>query len=67
MHPAEDLVHIFSIRKQGYMQNCNISPDTMMVDSPLTPKIKYPDYIYNVSWDTNNPRGRRTVQLLQRR
>lgn len=62
MHPAEDLVHIFN-PKQGYMQNCNISPDTMMVDSPLT-EDRYPDYIYNVSWDTNNPRGRRTVQLL---
>ncbi len=38
----------------GYMQNCNISPQNMMVGSPLTPD-KYPRYIYNVSWDYNNP------------
>ncbi len=58
----QDLVHLFN-PKQGYMQNCNISPDRMLLNSPLTPD-KYPEYIYNVSWDTNNPRGRRTIQLL---
>ena len=62
IHPQEDLVHIIN-PPQGYMQNCNISPANMMVDSPLTPD-KYRDYIYNVSWDTNNPRGKRTVELL---
>lgn len=62
LHAAKDLVHLFN-PKQGYMQNCNISPDTMLLKSPLTPD-KYPEYIYNVSWDTNNPRGRRTIQLL---
>jgi acyl-homoserine-lactone acylase len=62
IHPQEDLVQILN-PPQGYMQNCNISPATMMVDSPLTPD-KYPTYIYNVSWDSNNPRGRRTVELL---
>jgi acyl-homoserine-lactone acylase len=34
-----------------------------MVGSSLTPD-KYPRYIYNVSWDTNNPRSKRAVQLL---
>ena len=62
IHPQEDLVKIIN-PPQGYMQNCNISPANMMVDSPLTPD-KYPEYIYNVSWDNNNPRGRRTVELL---
>ncbi len=62
IHPQSDLVHIVN-PAQGYMQNCNISPANMMVDSPLTPD-KYRDYIYNVSWDQNNPRGRRTVELL---
>jgi len=62
IHPQSDLVHITN-PPQGYMQNCNISPANMMVDSPLTPE-KYPDYVYNVSWDSNNPRGRRTVELL---
>ncbi|MGA0040209.1 MAG: penicillin acylase family protein [Pirellulales bacterium] len=62
IHPQEDLVKIVN-PSQGYMQNCNISPANMMVDSPLTPD-KYPEYIYNVSWDSNNPRGQRTVELL---
>jgi acyl-homoserine-lactone acylase len=62
IHPQSDLVRIIN-PVQGYMQNCNISPANMMVDSPLTPD-KYPPYIYNVSWDSNNPRGRRTVELL---
>ena len=62
IHPQDDLVKIIN-PPQGYMQNCNISPANMMVDSPLTPD-KYPEYIYNVSWDSDNPRGRRTVELL---
>jgi len=47
----------------GYMQNCNISPALMFPDSPMTPD-KYPDYIFNVSWDSMNPRGKRALQLL---
>jgi acyl-homoserine-lactone acylase len=64
IHPQSDLVHLLN-PASGYMQNCNISPANMMVDSPLTPD-RYPPYIYNVSWDLNNPRGRRTVELLDR-
>jgi acyl-homoserine lactone acylase PvdQ len=63
IHPIEDLVHLFDPAR-GYMVNCNISPQSMLVDSPLTPD-RWPNYIYNVSWDTNNPRGRRTVELLE--
>lgn len=63
LHPVEDLVHIFN-PEQGYMQNCNISPENMMVGSPMTPD-KYKKYIYNVSWDFDNPRGQRTVQFLE--
>lgn len=62
LHPPQELVHLFD-PPQGYMQNCNISPQNMLADSPLTPD-KYADYIYNVSWDSNNPRGRRTLDLL---
>ena len=62
IHPVEDLVQIFN-PPQGYMQNCNISPANMMIGSPLTPD-KYPDYIFNVSWDTTNPRGQRATQIL---
>ncbi len=63
IHPQSDLVCLINPAK-GYMQNCNISPANMIVDSPLTPE-KYPPYIYNVSWDQNNPRGRRTIELLE--
>lgn len=62
IHPIEDLVQIKN-PPQGYMQNCNISPEFMMLDSPMTAD-KYPTYIYNVSWDTNNTRGMRALQLL---
>jgi acyl-homoserine-lactone acylase len=62
LHDIKDLVWIMN-PESGYLQNCNISPANMMVDSPLTPD-KYPSYIYNVSWDKNNPRGIRTVDLL---
>lgn len=47
----------------GYMQNCNVSPENMFVGSPMTPD-KYNKHVYNVSWDFNNPRGKRLVQLL---
>lgn len=62
LHALEDFVQIVN-PKQGYMQNVNISPENMMVDSPLTPD-KYPDYLYNVTWDFDNPRSRRLVPLL---
>ncbi|HOF39327.1 MAG TPA: penicillin acylase family protein [Candidatus Hydrogenedentes bacterium] len=57
-----DLVQIKN-PPSGYMQNCNISPTLMFPDSPMTPD-KYPDYIFNVSWDLMNMRGRRALQLL---
>lgn len=62
IHPIEDLVQIQN-PESGYLQNCNISPANMMVDSPLLPDA-YPDYIYNVSWDDQNPRSERLVPLL---
>lgn len=63
LHDIADLVQILN-PEQGYLQNCNISPANMMVNSPMTPD-KYRDYIYNVSWDKQNPRSRRLVQLLE--
>lgn len=62
IHPIEDLVQIMN-PPQGYMQNNNISPANMMAGSPMTAD-KYPDYIFNVSWDENNPRGRRGLAVL---
>ncbi len=62
LHSIEDLVHLMN-PPQGYMQNCNISPEHMLEDSPLLPG-KYPKYIYNVSWDSRNSRGDRALQAL---
>ena len=62
LHPQSELVKIVN-PEQGYMQNCNISPANMMVGSPLVPE-KYPPHVYNTTWDQNNPRGRRTIELL---
>ncbi|MEX2015528.1 MAG: penicillin acylase family protein, partial [Candidatus Hydrogenedentales bacterium] len=62
IHPIEDLVQIKN-PGAGFMQNCNISPGVMMPDSPLHPD-KYPSYIYNVSWDSQNTRGLRALELL---
>ncbi|NLN93713.1 MAG: penicillin acylase family protein [Candidatus Hydrogenedens sp.] len=62
IHDIQDLVQIKN-PPQGYFQNCNVSPAVMMSDSPMTPD-KYKDYIYNVSWDANSPRGIRLLQLL---
>jgi acyl-homoserine lactone acylase PvdQ len=62
VHPIEDLVQVQN-PAAGYMQNCNVSPANMMIDSPMTPD-QYRDYIYNVSWDTTNPRGDRSVEVM---
>jgi acyl-homoserine-lactone acylase len=62
IHPIDDLVHIVN-PPQGYMQNCNVSPANMMIDSPMTAD-QYVDYIYNVTWDVTNPRGKRITALL---
>ncbi len=63
-HPSSDFVQILN-PPQGYMQNCNISPDVMMVDSPLTPD-KNPAYIFNTSPKALNQRGARALQLLSK-
>jgi acyl-homoserine-lactone acylase len=68
MHPASDHVQILN-PPHGYMQNNNIPPDAMMVDSPFQLE-DYPDYIYSSAqygparsgW--NNQRGARSLQLL---
>lgn len=62
IHDLNDHVWIIN-PPQGYMQNCNISPANMMENSPMTPD-KYLPYLYNCTWDKDNPRGRRAVQLL---
>ena len=61
-HPASDHVQLLN-PPQGYMQNCNISPDAMVVDSPLT-KDKYLDYLYGSAGRSMNQRGARAIELL---
>jgi acyl-homoserine-lactone acylase len=63
IHPMEDLVQILN-PPQGFMQNCNISPDTMMPGSFLTGD-RYPAYIWRGTYGSSNQRGRRAVELLQ--
>ncbi len=62
LHPASDHVQILN-PPQGYMQNCNIPPDVMMVDSPFSPN-KTLSYLYGSSGGYINQRGARAVQLL---
>ena len=62
VHPASDHVQLLN-PPQGYMQNCNIPPDAMLVGSPLT-KDKYADYLYGSSGGSTNQRGARAVELL---
>ncbi len=63
IHPHQDLIQITN-PATGFMQNCNISPGTMMPNSPFT-KDKYPAYIYNDTENRSNPRGRSAVRLLE--
>ena len=62
LHPASDHLQVLN-PPQGYMQNCNIPPDVMMVDSPFSPD-KTLRYIYGSSGGHTNQRGARAVQLL---
>ena len=63
IHQIDDLIHVFN-PPQGFMQNCNVSPENMMPDSSLREE-RYLSHIFNVGdWEVNNPRGIRTRQLL---
>jgi acyl-homoserine lactone acylase PvdQ len=62
IHPMDDLVQLLN-PSCGYMQNCNIGPDGMLPDSPLQAD-RYPAYIYGTGPGSQNPRGRRALELL---
>lgn len=62
LHPIEDLVHVLN-PPQGWMQCCNTSPQLLTDDGPVYER-DYKRYIFNTSWDQDNPRGRRARQLL---
>lgn len=61
-HPASDHLQVLN-PPQGYMQNCNIPPDVMMVNSPFSPEKTLP-YIYGSPGGYTNQRGARAVELL---
>jgi acyl-homoserine lactone acylase PvdQ len=62
VHPASD--HHFVLNPpQGYMQNCNIAPDVMMIGSPMTPDRKAA-YLFGERGGSTTLRGARAVQLL---
>lgn len=63
IHPARDLISIEN-PAQGYMQNCNISPDVMMVNSPMTPEKKK-IYMFNQPAGRTHQRAARMVEILQ--
>jgi acyl-homoserine lactone acylase PvdQ len=63
IHDIRDLVQAKN-PPQGYYVNCNISPEFMFKNSPMTPD-KYKDYIYHVTWDYRTPRGERLLELLR--
>ncbi|MFU8816537.1 MAG: penicillin acylase family protein [Pseudomonadales bacterium] len=68
VHPASDLLQVLN-PPQGYMQNCNVPPDAMMVDSPFSLSAQ-PEYLFSsanygpslAGW--TNQRGARALELL---
>ena len=67
-HPSSDHVQLLN-PPQGFMQNCNISPDVMLVNSPLKAD-KYRPYLFtdlgygSQQGGWQNLRGARALQLL---
>ncbi|MBM3833150.1 MAG: penicillin acylase family protein [Verrucomicrobia bacterium] len=62
IHASSDL-HQITNPPQGYMQNCNIPPDVMMIGSPLVADAK-PIYLFGERPGWTQQRGARAVQLL---
>ena len=63
IHPMKDLVQLLN-PPTGYLQNCNIGPDTMGRGLGLD-LSSYPSYIANSGPGVSNSRGRRAVELLE--
>ena len=62
IHSTSDLVQVLN-PPQGYMQNCNITPDVMMVDSPMQQGL-YRNYIFNQPAMYTHQRASRAVSVL---
>jgi acyl-homoserine lactone acylase PvdQ len=63
IHRARELISAEN-PPQGYMQNCNIAPDVMMVDSPMTPG-RTRAYMFNQPDGRTHQRGARAVDALE--
>lgn len=63
VHPASELMSLLN-PEQGYMQNCNIGPDVMLVGSPLTPESTLP-YLYNQPKHFIHQRGASALARLE--
>lgn len=67
LEPVEAHVQILN-PPSGYMQNCNISPDGMMMNSPMTLDKYKPELFTDVGYGPrtgwSNQRGARAVELL---
>ncbi|MFQ5808123.1 MAG: penicillin acylase family protein [Armatimonadota bacterium] len=62
LHPQSDLIQMLN-PPAGWMQNCNVDPDTMTDPLPFDPD-DYPGYVYNSGRGRYNPRGARASELL---
>ncbi len=63
IHKTSDLISVLN-PPQGYMQNCNIPPDVMMVNSPLQAD-RFPFYMFNDRIRTTHQRGYSAVKWLE--
>ncbi|MBK9705490.1 MAG: penicillin acylase family protein [Acidobacteria bacterium] len=63
IHKTSDLLSILN-PPQGYMQNCNVPPDVMMVNSPLQAE-KFPFYMFNDRIHNTHQRGYSAVKWLE--
>ena len=63
IHPMNDLIQVLN-PPAGYMQNCNVGPDTMARGLKLD-LAAYPRYIANCKSGMINSRGRRAIEMLE--
>ena len=67
IHPVADLMSLLN-PEGGAMQNCNIGPDTMLPNSPLTleslERRGLPSYLYNQPANYTHQRGASAIDLI---
>jgi acyl-homoserine lactone acylase PvdQ len=65
VHSLADLVQIDGA-PEGYLQNCNVAPDTMFAGAEASPlgASNYAPYLFNVEPGMTHSRGARAIELL---